>query len=56
MHGTDVLQVYRTQIEPEFIYISSAGVPPITDANYDGVIEVRFPSSAELSWGLDDTR
>lgn len=34
------MKVYRTQIEPEFIYVSSAGVPPVTDANYDRIIEV----------------
>eukprot|EP00903_Cladosiphon_okamuranus_P020819 g19121.t1 len=33
------VKVYRTQIEPEFIYVSSAGVPPITDINYDRVLE-----------------
>jgi hypothetical protein len=27
-HAFPLLQVYRTQLEPEFIYVSSAGVPP----------------------------
>ncbi|CAM9678446.1 unnamed protein product, partial [Ectocarpus sp. 12 AP-2014] len=33
------VKVYRTQIEPEFIYVSSAGVPPMTDSNYDRILE-----------------
>ncbi|CAN0008305.1 unnamed protein product, partial [Scytosiphon promiscuus] len=33
------VKVYRTQIEPEFIYVSSAGVPPFSDINYDRVLE-----------------
>ncbi|CAN0144422.1 unnamed protein product [Ascophyllum nodosum] len=33
------VKVYRTQVEPEFIYVSSAGVPPVTDANYDRILE-----------------
>lgn len=39
--GGVFVKVYRTQIEPEFIYVSSAGVPPVTDANYDRILEVK---------------
>ncbi|CAM9128472.1 unnamed protein product [Discosporangium mesarthrocarpum] len=33
------IKVYRTQLEPEFIYMSSAGIPPLTDSNYETELE-----------------
>ncbi|CAM9739586.1 unnamed protein product [Choristocarpus tenellus] len=36
--GTKLL-VYRTQMEPEFVYLSSAAIPPLTDSNYEKELE-----------------